>query len=105
MNFLKQFLTNPRETGAIASSSNRLADLITDSAELSKKKCVVELGSGTGVFTEKILLKISSGCTFFSLEINPEFVEETRKRCPKAVVYQASAQDIQKYSKTWPKFM
>lgn len=85
------------ETGAIAPSSASLSEFITDAAQLPAKKCVVELGSGNGVFTQKILQKISSGCTFFGLEIDPQFVQETKKNCPEAVVYLASAKEIKTY--------
>jgi len=97
MNFFKQLLINPIETGAIAPSSRELSQLITYTAHLSKKKCVVELGSGTGVFTKEIITKISSECIFFCLEINQQFVKETKKNCPSAIVYHASAKDIKKY--------
>ncbi|MFH1589299.1 MAG: methyltransferase domain-containing protein [archaeon] len=97
MNFFKQFLKIPLETGAIASSSKGLSELITDRASLANKKCVVELGSGSGVFTNEITRKISDECVFFCLEINHEFVKETKKNCPSAIVYHASAKDINRY--------
>lgn len=97
MSFLKQLLKNPIEIGAIYPSSIKLSQLITDTARLYQKKCVVELGSGTGVFTKEIINKISSKCLFFSLEINEQFVKETKKNCPKAIVYHGSAQDIKIY--------
>ncbi|MDA2933933.1 methyltransferase domain-containing protein [Acidobacteria bacterium AH-259-D05] len=84
--FLKQFLRYPTATCAIAESSRELADLITDSAELWQASVVVEFGSGTGVFTEKILEKISEDAKALALEVNPVFVEETKRRCPKALV-------------------
>lgn len=96
MNFFKQFLIDPIKTGAIAPSSRCLSQLITDTAHLSTKKCIVEFGSGTGVFTKEIIRKISSKCLFFCLEINQQFVKET-KNCPGAIVYHASAKDIKKY--------
>ena len=55
--FLKEFIIYPKMTGAIAPSSHRLSELITDIAELSKADSVIEFGPGTGVFTEKILKK------------------------------------------------
>ncbi|MFA6307294.1 MAG: rRNA adenine N-6-methyltransferase family protein [Patescibacteria group bacterium] len=97
MNFFKQFLSSPLETGAIKSSSKNLSKLITNQSDLSKKKCIVELGSGKGVFTKEILNKISPKCIFFCLEINPQFVIETKKNCPKAIVYNTSAKNIKKY--------
>ena len=45
LGFLREFIIYPKATGAIAPSSNRLSELITDIAELSKAEAVVELGS------------------------------------------------------------
>ena len=95
--FLKQYILDPKKTGAIATSSNRLAELITESANLPKAKTVVELGSGTGAFTEKILKKINENTIFFSIELNPYFAKETKKRCPDAIVYNDSAENLREY--------
>lgn len=97
MNFLKEFFENPIKTGAIVPSSRGLRELITDTANLANKKCVVEFGSGDGVFTEKILQKINPDCIFFSIEINAKFVKETKRRFPNAIVYHDSAENIKKY--------
>jgi len=95
--FLKQFLLCPSQTGAIAKSSEGLAELITETAELSKASVVIEFGSGTGVFTEKILQKIRAGTTFFAIEINGDFIEATRTRCPNVQTYQDCATNAGKY--------
>ncbi|MFQ5685606.1 MAG: class I SAM-dependent methyltransferase [Candidatus Scalindua sp.] len=95
--FLKQFVLHTAKTGAVAPSSEGLADLITDTAGLHSASAVIEFGTGTGVFTEKIIQKISDETRFFALEINPDFVEATRKRCPEAVVYQDSASNAKKH--------
>ncbi len=89
--FLKEFLRHPAATWAIAESSRELAELITDTADLSHASVVVEFGSGTGVFTERILEKISRDTTAIALDINPAFVEATRRRCPSALVFHDSA--------------
>jgi len=95
--FLKQFVLHTTKTGAVAPSSKGLADLITETAGLHSASAVIEFGTGTGVFTEKILQKIPDETRFFALEINPDFVKATRKRCPEAVVYQDSAANAKKY--------
>lgn len=95
--FIKQFVFHPTKTGAVAPSSKGLADLITDTADLSNASAVIEFGPGTGVFTEKIFQKISKNTKFFALEINPDFVEATRNRCPEVIVYQDSAANAKKY--------
>jgi len=97
MDILKQFYKNPIQTGAIVPSSKYLTSIITDKYFLKNKKCVVELGSGTGVFTKHILLHISPTTTFFCIEKNKLFAEQTKKNCPKATVYCDSAEHIQTY--------
>ena len=93
LHFLRQFLSYPIRTGSIVPSCQELSNLIADEAQLDKAYTVIEFGSGTGVFTEKILEKISDDATFFALEINPEFVEATKRRCPNAIVYNDTAEN------------
>ena len=99
MIFLSQLFKSPIETGAIAPTSEKLSKLIVEMANLGEKKCVVELGPGTGVFTKGIMKHIPEKSEFFSLEINDEFVKETKLNNPKATVYHASAKEIKKYLK------
>jgi len=63
--FIKQFLSNPNSTGAIHPSSEQLADLITETAQLPNRSTIVEIGSGTGVFTETIYEKKNESADFF----------------------------------------
>ncbi len=91
LEFLGQFVSRRMETGAVAASSSGLAELITDCASVSAAKVVLEFGSGTGVFTEKILEKMLDDGVFLALEVNPMFVEATKKRCPGARVVHDSA--------------
>lgn len=95
--FIKEFLSNPLKIGAIRTSSTGLTKLITDTADLKSKKCVVEFGPGTSVFTKEILHKITPECTFFCLEINEKFVEIIKKKCPNTTVYNDSAENINYY--------
>ena len=97
MKLFTQMLTNPRQTGALGDSSPKLSHLIAELANLKLKSCVVELGTGTGVFTGEILKRISPRCTFFALEINPRLAKETQKNCPSATVYCDSAENIHAY--------
>ncbi len=95
--FIKQFISNPITTGAVHPSSDGLADLITETAQLNKRGTIVEIGSGTGVFTEKICQKKDKAAGFFVIELNPLFVEQTRKRCPSVNVFEDSAANIKTY--------
>ena len=78
--FIKQFIRHPRKTGAIAASSKHLARAVVTTANLAAAQAVVELGPGTGVFTEAILQHLLPGAVFFALELNPRFATETRQR-------------------------
>lgn len=91
LRFLKHFLSNPTAIGAVAPSSSALAELITDAADLGAASFVVELGPGTGVFTEAALRKLPTEARLLAIEQNPELAEMTRLRCPRATVVVDSA--------------
>lgn len=93
LDYLKQSFIHPTKTGSLAPSSEKLCELLTETARLQNASTVIEFGPGTGVFTEKILEKINSDTTFFALEINPKFVAATKMRCPDATVYNDSAEN------------
>ncbi len=95
--FLKHFISDPMATGAIAPSSTYLAEIITDTADLRQARLVIEFGTGSGVFTERVLQKIPMRTTFFGLEINADFVQQTLRRCPTAVVHHDSAVNAKAY--------
>lgn len=97
LDYLKQSFIHPTKTGSLAPSSRRLCELLTDTAELQNASTVIEFGPGTGVFTERILEKISQDTTFFALEINPRFAAATRLRCPGATVYTDSAENAKSH--------
>jgi len=102
-NFIKNFLLHPKHTGAIAASSSRLANLITDSADLSRAATIVEFGPGTGVFTEKILNKAPSDALILAIEYNAEFAALTQQRLPSVHVIRDSATEAKKHLKTFGK--
>lgn len=97
LTFMKEVLLSNRSTGALAPSSDELADAVTELAELPGNKIIVEFGPGTGVFTEAILEKMDPDAFFIAMEVNEEFVKATRKRCPAAKVIHDSAQNTRNY--------
>jgi phospholipid N-methyltransferase len=99
LTFWRQAILPKRYTGAIAPSGKMLADRMTDDAEIANAKVIVEFGPGTGVFTEAILSKKNPDAEFMALELNPEFVEATRRRCPQATVHHDCASNTLKYLK------
>ena len=72
--FARQLAHQPATTGAIAPSSKSLAKKVIRHASLANAKTVVELGPGTGVFTEQILRGLNCKQKFFAIELNRTFV-------------------------------
>ncbi|MDI6778411.1 MAG: methyltransferase domain-containing protein [Patescibacteria group bacterium] len=97
------FLKNPGRIGSVAASSPFLAREITKKIDLSSAKCVVELGSGTGTITKKILEKLSPDCLFLCFEIEPDFVKELEKKIndPRVKIICDSAENIDIYLKKY----
>jgi len=77
--FVKHFFKNTRQTGAIIPSGKDLTLAMVEPIEFSKTKNITEIGAGTGVFTKKILEKMSKDCTLTVIEINKEFCAELSK--------------------------
>ncbi len=89
--FFQTFLSSPTTVGAIAPSSQKLAHLITDRANLVEAPVILEFGTGTGVFTEKILAKKNKDALFLAFELNPQLADVTQKKCPEAIICRDSA--------------
>ena len=92
--FLKNFLRNPGQVGAIAPSSHRLVRMMVDWFDWDQIRNVVEFGPGTGVFTQAISERLHPESTFFAVEKSAEMAELTRKRCPDVTVYNDSVTNI-----------
>lgn len=92
--FAKQLASAPGTIGAIAPSSASLARKVVQQTNLNTAKTVVELGPGTGVFTEQIIRNLSADALFFSIELNQAFVAATKDRCPSARVYHDAASSL-----------
>ncbi|HAE39103.1 MAG TPA: hypothetical protein DCG57_10760, partial [Candidatus Riflebacteria bacterium] len=69
--FVKQFCREPRTIGAIAPSSNQLANRMIQQINFATARVIVEYGPGTGAFTRQVLKHINLNRTiFFGLELN-----------------------------------
>ncbi len=97
IHFLKQFLKNPIAMGAIAPSSRRLAQLMTDWPQLEAAQAVVEFGPGDGSVTPFILEKLQKEAQFFAMELSPEMCLRLKKSYPTVQVYNDSACQVRQY--------
>ncbi|GIW98257.1 MAG: hypothetical protein KatS3mg111_1590 [Pirellulaceae bacterium] len=88
--FCKQFLANPRQVGAIWPSSRHLARCMVEWIEWERVSAVMEVGPGTGVFTEAILHSAGPDTRCIALEINAMMAQALRQRFETVQVHTAS---------------
>mmetsp|Transcript_11495 Transcript_11495/g.22594 ORF Transcript_11495/g.22594 Transcript_11495/m.22594 type:complete len:852 (-) Transcript_11495:317-2872(-) len=82
--FLANWVKHPVETGALAPSSEQLAEAMCDTMYLGDNAVVVELGPGTGPFSAAIIKHLgkSENTTYLAFELSKEFVDRLKDRFP-----------------------
>lgn len=75
LSFIKQFLRNPRQTGAIARFSNASIEKTLSKIDRTKDMTVVELWGWQWFFTKAIAKHLSPNSQLSVFEINKEFSE------------------------------
>lgn len=85
--------------GAMAPSSRFLAQKMLQNVEFKEANVIVELGPGTGVFTDEIISKMSSNATLLVFELNTTFFDALSKRIthPNVHIIHDSAEKIEDY--------
>lgn len=94
MSILTEFLRHPLLTGAVAASSPALARRMTDGIGLEQARTVLELGPGTGVFTEAIRRRVPPGTRIVAIEINRHLavrLADRYRREPVEIVHGSAA--------------
>lgn len=80
--FLGQWLRSPGTIGAVAPSSQRLAETVTTPVPHRGDPVVVELGPGTGAFTGEIQRRLAGRGHHLAVEINPRLAAFLTARHP-----------------------
>lgn len=78
--FLSEFIKEKKMVGAITPSSKFLMKKMLSKIDFSKDLTLIELGPGTGVFTNEILSRMTPNSSLLSFEINPIFYNELKKK-------------------------
>lgn len=96
MSITTEFLRRPLMTGAVAASSRRLAYAMTEAIGLERARTVVELGPGTGVFTDAVLARLAPDARLVAVELNPVLAARlsATRRDTRLTVVQGSAADL-----------
>ncbi len=92
--FIREYFRNWQSVGAVAPSGPHLARRMMEAAEIWRAEHVLELGPGTGVFTESAADVMPEGSSFLGIEMNGEFVQRLRPRFPKFRFEVAAAQEF-----------
>jgi phosphatidylethanolamine/phosphatidyl-N-methylethanolamine N-methyltransferase len=97
--FLKQFFKEKKMVGSMTPSSRFLAAKMLNHVAIKDAKIVVELGPGTGVFTEKILDMLGPDTQLIVIELNDEFYQalKTKLKQPNLHLKHDSADQIGNY--------
>jgi phospholipid N-methyltransferase len=97
--FLKQFLKEKKMVGSMTPSSRFLAAKMLENVNFETTQVIVELGPGTGVFTEKIISKLGPNARLLVFELNEQFYEALKVKItdPRVTIIHDSAEKIEDY--------
>lgn len=93
LRFLGSWLTHPRQTAAIAPSSQELAGAMLAEMPPDASR-VIELGGGTGAMTSHLVERGIEGGALMVVEINPLLHQRLRARFPGARVVLGDAAEL-----------
>jgi phosphatidylethanolamine/phosphatidyl-N-methylethanolamine N-methyltransferase len=94
LRFLSEFVREPFKVGALWPSSRRLARVMANSCDIRPGMTLVELGPGTGSFTEYLLKRLNNRGHLMAVEISPTHAEILRKRFARCDVVLGSAENL-----------
>lgn len=98
-NFLKQFIKDRQMVGATHPSSRALGEKILEHVDFENSRLLVELGPGTGVFTDLIIERMASDAKLLVFELNDNFFDSLAERIhdPRVQLIHDSAEFVNKY--------
>ena len=71
--FLQRFLKEKKSIGAMAPSSKFLATKMLEKVHFKTANIIVELGPGTGIFTEQIISSMCENARLIIIELDEVF--------------------------------
>lgn len=95
--FVRAFVREPLKVGAIWPSSETLSRAIAEACDFAPYDTVVELGPGTGNFTQLLLDRLDKNGRLVALELSATNVEVLRRRFPQGEIHFDSAEHLSKH--------
>ena len=96
--FIKESLKSLKEVGTIFPSSQFVVKKMVAPINFEKNLTILELGSGDGVITKKLLEKMNSNSQLVCFETNREFYQELKKiNDEKMILINDSAEKMKSY--------
>src|SRR5258706_329352 len=97
LRFVQAFIRDPFTVGSLWPSSSALSGAVVASCEFRPKDTVVELGPGTGAFTELLLERMRGRGRLLAMEISDTNITELRRRFPRCETIHDSAENLPRY--------
>ncbi|WP_410001560.1 class I SAM-dependent methyltransferase [Rhizobium leguminosarum] len=95
--FFRAWLSAPLQVGSVTPSGRALSSLMTSGIS-ADTRTVIELGPGTGVFTDAMLKRGVAESNLILIEYNQRLAREPRLRFPAARTIQMDATQLRKVS-------
>lgn len=92
--FLKQLIKNPKSMGALLPSSSNLANFICGHVPFQEDHYIVEIGGGTGRFTQALLRAGAKPQNLIVIELDADMCGFLRKNFPTITVLQGNANQL-----------
>jgi len=98
-NFVRQFFKNKKMVGAITPSTKFLGKKMLKNIDFNSSKLIIELGPGTGVFTDLIIEQMAKDAQLYVFELNKNFYANLVDKIndPRVKILNDSAENIEKY--------
>ena len=97
LRFVEAFVREPFKVGALWPSSSALSRAIVAGCEFESGDTVVELGPGTGAFTELLLRRLEGRGRLLALEVSPTNIAVLRQRFSPLEIICDSAEYLPRY--------
>jgi len=99
LRFVEAFIREPLVVGSLWPSSSSLSRAVVDSCDFKPGATVVELGPGTGAFTELLLKRMAGRGRLLAFEISDTNVGVLRQRFAPCEIIHDSAEHLARYVK------